>query len=257
MHIRISIMMVLAILLSNDGQGQTAGRNSVYKAGESLRYQIYYGPINGGEVTMTLEPVILEDMEVLHGKALGYTTGLADRVFRIYDVYESYMDPVTGLPVKSIRNISEGNYRFYNEIWYERDSNTVYTLMSGRNEVPEGILDMVAAIYRLRDTLHYGTFRPGDVIEMTTWFSDRIYPVYIRYDGPEKVRTRMGTFHAIKVYPVSEPGRVFRGEEDITVWFSNDANFVPLRVRLNMLVGAVRMDLIEAEGLRHELYPLP
>ncbi len=248
---------MLAIFLSNESRVLANGRNPVYKSGESLRYQIYYGPINGGEVTMTLKPVNLEGLEVLHGVALGYTTGLADRVFRIYDVYETYMDPATGLPVKSIRNISEGNYRFYNEIWYDRDSNTVHTLMSGRNEVPEGIMDMVSAIYRLRDTLHTGTFRPGDVIEMTTWFSDRIYPVYIRYDGPEKVRTRMGTFHAIKVYPVSEPGRVFRGEEDITVWFSNDSNFVPLRVRLNMLVGAVRMDLIEAEGLRHELFPLP
>ncbi len=248
--------LVLALMLNGLANGQPAGRNPVYLPGESLRYQIYYGPVTGGEVTMTLEPVVFEGQEVLHAVALGYTTGLADRVFRIYDVYESYMDPETGLPVKSIRNISEGNYRFYNEVLYDRDSNTVNTLMSGRNEVPEGILDMVSAIYRLRDTLHNASFRPGDVIEMTTWFSDRIYPVYIRYDGPERVRTRMGTFHALKVYPASDPGRVFRGKDDITVWFSNDGNFVPLRIRLNMLVGAVRMDLTGAEGLRHELKPL-
>ncbi len=257
---RCSMLLLLLLLMlmppARAAGGQSQERNTVYRAGESLKYQIYYGPVTGGEVTMTLTPVEFGGMEVLHAVALGYTTGLADRIFRIYDIYESYMDPATGLPVKSIRNISEGNYRFYNEVLYDRDSNTVYTLMSGRNEAPPGVMDMVSAIYKLRDTMSVTTLRPGDILEMKTWFSDRLYPVYIRYAGPETVRTRMGRFHALKFYPVSEPGRVFKGDDDITVWFSNDGNFVPLRVRLNMLVGAVRMDLIGAEGLRRELQPL-
>ncbi|TVR75010.1 MAG: DUF3108 domain-containing protein [Marinilabiliales bacterium] len=256
MYIRILILVIPAILVCNASRGQTSGSDPVYMAGESLRYQIYYGPVTGGEVTMTLTPAKFGEREVLHAVALGYTTGLANRIFRIYDIYESYMDPATGLPVKSIRNISEGSYRFYNEVLYDRDSNTVYTLMSGRNEAPPGVMDMVSAIYKLRDTMSVAALSPGDVLEMNTWFSDRLYPVYIRYSGPETVRTRMGQFDALKFFPVSEPGRVFKGDDDITVWFSDDGNFVPLRVRLNMLVGAVRMDLIEAEGLRRELQPM-
>ena len=41
---------------------------------------------------------------------------MADAIFKIIDIYESYMDPETELPVKSIRNISEGRYRKYNVV---------------------------------------------------------------------------------------------------------------------------------------------
>jgi len=252
MQNRILITVMLLITFSSL-QGQMRRRVPVYQAGEKLRYQLYYGPINAGEALMTLEPVKFEGRNVLHAVTLGYTTGLADRLFKVYDVYESFMEEDTGLPVKAIRNISEGNYRYYNEVLYDRDSNTVESQLSGTHEVPPGILDMVSAIYKLRDTIRTSNLRSGDVIELMAFFSDELYPIVVRYRGTETIRTRMGKYHALKFSPVSEPGRLFKTEDDITVWFSNDRNLVPLRIRLNMLVGAVRMDLIEAEGLRYPL----
>ncbi len=241
--------------------GESARKKSApgepaYNAGERLEYQIYYGPLNGGKVLMTLEPVNFGGAEVLHATALGYTTGLADRIFRIYDVYQSFMDPETGLPVKAIRDINEGSYTYYNEVIYNRDSNTVKSQLSGINEVPPGILDLISAIYKLRDTMLISSFRPGDVIEMKTYFSDKVFPISVRYGGTETIRTRMGKFHTLRLYPKSDPGRIFRNEDAITAWFSNDRNFVPLRVSLNMLVGSIRIDLIDYEGLRHELINL-
>ena len=247
------ILILLLLIAQIAASGQSHNRTPVYKPGEMLRYQIYYGPLTGGEVLMTLEPSEFGGREVLHAKGIGYTTGLADRVFRIYDVYQSFMDPQTGLPVKAIRDISEGSYTYYNEVLYDRDSNMVISQLSGKHEVPPGILDMVSVIYKLRDTMQTVRFRPGDILEMDTYFGDKVYPVTIRYSGSEIINTRMGRFHALKFYPASEPGRVFKSDDDITVWFSNDRNFVPLRVRLNMLVGAVRMDLIEYESLRYPL----
>ncbi len=247
--ILISILLITQITVRADPRN----RNPVYNPGEMLRYQIYYGPLTGGEVLMTLEPSVFNGQDVLHAKGIAYTKGLADRIFRIYDVYQSFMDPLTGLPVKAIRDISEGSYTYYNEVLYDRDSNIVISQLSGEHEVPPGIMDMVSVVYKLRDTMQTTTFRPGDVLEMDTFFSDKVYPVSIRYGGSEMINTRLGRFHALKFFPVSEPGRMFKSDDDITVWFSNDRNFVPLRVRLNMLVGAVRMDLIEYEGLRYPL----
>lgn len=252
MQNRILITAMLLITFSSL-QGQTMKRVPVYQAGEKLRYQLYYGPINAGEAIMTLEPAKFEGRDILHAVTLGYTTGLADRLFKVYDVYESFMEEDTGLPVKAIRNIREGNYRYYNEVLYDRESNKVESQLSGTHEVPEGILDMVSAIYKLRDTIRTPNLRSGDVIELMAFFSDELYPIVVRYRGTETIRTRMGKFHALRFSPVSEPGRLFKTEDDITVWFSNDRNLVPLRIRLNMLVGAVRMDLIETEGLRYPL----
>jgi hypothetical protein len=256
MQIRIIIILVAFLFSSPGGTGQAAASKTVYSQSEKLKYQMYYGLINAGEVTMTIQPSRFMGQKVLHAVATGYTTGLADRLFKIYDVYESYMDPLTGLPVKAIRNIRESNYRYYNEVLYDRDSNLVKSQLSGIHEVPPGIMDMVSVIYKLRDTINTSLLRPGDTFEMNTFFSDKVYPVVIRYGGTETIRTRKGRFHALKFFPVSEPGRVFKSEDDITIWLSNDRNLVPLRVSLNMLLGAIRVDLIEADGLRHELLDL-
>ena len=252
MHTRV-ILILLILITQIAAKGQSRARTTVYKPGEMLRYQIYYGPFKGGEVLMTLEPSEFGGREVLHAKGIGYTTGLADKVFRIYDVYQSFMDPQTGLPVKAIRDISEGSYTYYNEVLYDRDSNMVISQLSGKHEVPPGIMDIVSVIYKLRDTMQTASFRPGDILRMDTYFGDMVYPIEVRYSGSEIINTLMGRFHALKFYPVSEPGRMFKNDDDITVWFSNDRNFIPLRVRLNMLVGAVRIDLIEYEGLRYPL----
>ena len=253
MRVSVIILSSLLFLVFAVISGQDQTRVPVYQEGEKLTYQIYYGPLNGGKVQMTLEPAYFNGKKVLHATAIGYTTGLANRVFRIYDVYQSYMDPDTGLPLKAIRDISEGNYRYYNEVLYDRDSSTVDSKLSGINEVPAGILDMVSVIYKLRDTMQTVSLIENDILEFNTYFSDKVYPVVVRYGNPETVKTRMGKFNALKLYPASDPGRVFKSDDDITVWLSDDNNFVPVRVRLNMLVGSVRMDLIEAEGLRYQL----
>jgi hypothetical protein len=252
MKLRIALILASVLMLAT-GPARSPARVPVYSPNEVLKFQMYYGLINAGEVIMTLAPANFRGRRVLHATAVGYTTGLADRLFRIHDVYESFIDPSTGLPLKAIRNISEGNYKYYNEVLYNRASNTVTSQLSGEHEVPPGIMDMVSAIYKLRDTINLAGLRTGDVIEMTTYFSDKIYPVKIRYGGTETIRTRKGRYHALKFSPVSEPGRVFRSEDDITVWISNDRNFVPLRISLNMLLGSMRVDLVEAGGLRYDL----
>jgi hypothetical protein len=252
MHIRI-ILIVLFFLIPDITNSQSASNRKVYRSGETLKFQMYYGLVNAGVIEMSLTPARFDGKQVLHAVATGYTTGLADRLFKIYDIYESYMDPETGLPYKAIRNISEGRYRYYNEVIYNRKNNTVESQLSGTHQVPSGIHDIVSATYKLRDTMQTIAFRGEEVIEIKAFFSDEVYPMVVRYQGTETIRTRKGTFHALKFAPVSEPGRLFKTEDDITVWFSNDRNYVPLRISLNMILGSVRVDLIEAIGLRHDL----
>ena len=54
-----------------------------------------------------------------HVVGLGKTVGLADAIYKVRDQYESYINPTNGLPVKSVRNIQEGRYRYYNEVLFD------------------------------------------------------------------------------------------------------------------------------------------
>ena len=58
---------------------------------------------------------------------------------------------------------------------------------------------------------------------------------------------------AYKFNPATEVGRLFKTKEDITIWFSADKNFIPVKIRFNIFVGAVMVDLVNYEGL---VYPI-
>jgi hypothetical protein len=46
-----------------------------------------------------------------------------------------------------------------------------------------------------------------------------------------------------------QKGRVFKKEEDLTLWISDDVNHVPLRAQGSILVGSIKMDIISTTGL--------
>jgi hypothetical protein len=50
-----------------------------------------------------------------------------------------------------------------------------------------------------------------------------------------------------------QEGRVFREEEGMTIWVSNDKNRVPIRVETELFVGSLRMDIESYQGLKHPL----
>ena len=87
-----------------------SGQDKSYKPGEKASYTIQYGVITSGIGSLEVKSDTLDGKEVWHAKFFARTTGMADAIFKVMDIYEVYIDPDTELPVKSIRNIHEGRY---------------------------------------------------------------------------------------------------------------------------------------------------
>ena len=225
--------------------------NTVFKGGEKLIYQIRYGFIVGGTTTLSLEEAEYQNKPVFHAVAVGETTGLAEQLYGVKDVYESWFDKETNLPYKQIRNIKEGSYTKYNVVTYDRENNTVYSLLSGLHQVPEKILDLASTFYYLR-RIDYSRVREGDVIFVNMYFADEIFPFHLRYMGKETLKTKFGKINCLKICPVVEPGRMFKTQDDLTIWFTDDGNFLPVLVRMDIrIVGSVILKLIKYENIRN------
>ena len=65
----------------------------------------------------------------------------------------------------------------------------------------------------------------------------------------DEVDTKKGTFKCLKFRPMLQEGRVFKDNEDMTVWVSDDKNHLPVRVQTEVLVGSIKMDLVDFENL--------
>ena len=88
------------------------------------------------------------------------------------------------------------------------------------------------------------------------FIDNEIYNMYIRYMGKETLKTQYGKFRAIKFMPLVVKGTLFEGGEKMTVWVSDDANKIPLRIESPIVVGSVKADMMSYRNLRYPLTSL-
>jgi hypothetical protein len=75
----------------------------------------------------------------------------------------------------------------------------------------------------------------------------------IKLIGRETIATDIGEIRCLKFRPIVQRGRVFKQEEDMTVWISDDANHLPVRAQADILVGSIKMDLSAVMNLANPL----
>ena len=248
---RISLLIHLVsihflALSSENGLPQLDAKS--YKQGEELLYLLSYGFIHGGNASIKLELTEYDNKKVYHAKLDAKTIGLTDKIFNIEDVYESFFDTNSCLPYKSIRNINEGNYKYYDEVFFTHQDCTLYSQKSGKLKVPPNILDIVSSLFYLR-RMDIEKFKKNEVITFITYFGDEIFPFPLRYRGKEIIKTKMGKIECFRFDPVVEVGRIFESEDDMTFWITADKNQIPIKIRMKLVVGAVYCDLTEYKNI--------
>lgn len=226
--------------------------NPAFQVGETLRYKISYGFLDVGNATMRVYLANNGDYPVYFVKAEARTDALADKLFTIYDVYESYIDISTGLPIKSIRDIAENNYRYYNEVVFMRSTKQVFSSRSGVHAVPDSILDILSAFYYAR-RFTFTKLKVNQMVGFNTYFSDEIFKFEMVYKGLEMVKTSFGWIECQKFVPVVELGRLFRKRNAVVFYITNDDNRLPVKIQLKMFFSSVEVNLEEFYGLSNSM----
>jgi hypothetical protein len=158
------------------------------------------------------------------------------------------------LPIRFIRNVSEGNYKTYNNVTFNHNVGTAVTT-NGVFKTPNCIQDVISATYYARN-INFNNYKPGDKIPFDMFMDDQVYHLYLRYIGKENIKTKYGRFHAIKFKPLLIKGTMFEGGEKMNVWVSDDANHVALRVESAISVGSIKVDMMGYKNLKYPLTSL-
>jgi len=251
-----SLVVLLLILLSRP---LTAGdefcgiRNYAFQSGEQISFTVFYNVIglyvNAGTATFSVNSEKLNNEPVYHLVGEGSSNSRYDWIFKVRDKYESYIDTSNLQPIKFIRNVNEGGYKINENVSFNRQANTA-TSEKGTVKVPNCIQDVLSAIYYARN-INFEKYKPEDKIPFTMFLDNEVFNLYIKYMGKETIKTRYGTFRAIKFKPLLVKGTLFEGGEKMTVWVSDDANHVPLRIESPIVVGSVKVDMMGYKNLRY------
>jgi len=243
--------------------GQCVKKNTAFKAGESLYYDVQYscGPLwtNAGQVQFKAQLKPFKGKTVYAFDVVGQSLPSYDWMFKVRDFFQAYADTATLTPIFSERRTYEGgkwshdtyNFDLKRRKVYTRIENTSTTLRYDTIAFAPCANDIVTVVYAARN-LSFENRKIGEQIPVNIYISNALYPLYIRYAGKEVVTLRNGqSYKCIKFTARLVEGTIFRGGEDLVGYLSDDDNHIAILVEAKILIGTVKAVFNHADGLRN------
>lgn len=244
------VVLVFVVLVGVYSYGQKA-----FNEGEWLRYRMSYSKFfKAGEASLEIKKD-KNNPNGLHIVGKGRTTGLVSLFFSVNDNYETYIDRNTKLPYRFIRKINEDGFTkdveiLFNQQKHIADVNDKKNKVRQKYQTVKNIQDMLSTLYFLRDK-DISNLKKGYEISLSIFFDEKTYPFKLRFLGKSVIKTKFGKVRTLKFMPIVQKGRVFKAEESVTVWITDDKNKIPVSIRASLSVGSLRADLDAYKGLKN------
>ena len=242
--------------------------NDAFLSGEEIKYEISYNWgliwLDAGYVTFKVEMAEHKGIPCYKLSGIGGTYPSYDWIYKVRDRFECWVDTVTLKPYRYIRDVKEGGRTFYNECYFNYQSQKAYCVTIEKKKQPR--MDTVAIsscsfdpltmIYFSRN-IEYSKYKVDDTIPISLFLDSKIYPLYIRYTGKGKYKLAdKREFNCIKFSPLLVDGTIFSGGEGMKVLATDDKNRIPLHVEAPILVGTVRANVVHWKSLRNKVESL-
>ena len=176
--------------------------------------------------------------------------------FKVEDNYESYFDKESGTPYQYVRKIDEGGYTKNQEGFFDWGTNHIlvkdYKHKTNKTFfIPNNTQDLVSAFYYLRNYSGINRLKVGESVNLEIFFDEETTKFKLKFIGRENLETKFGKVPAMIFRPLVQAGRVFKEQESLTVWISDDENKIPLRIKASLAVGSLKADLDAYKGLKY------
>jgi hypothetical protein len=215
--------------------------------------------VDAGVVTFSTKKELYNGKESIHLKSTGKTYASYDLLFKVRDYYDSWIDPNTFRTFEFRRSIFEGGYTLLNTLRFDPENKRIFSSTKRNNDnvktdtlrTDQCTFDMLTAVYLTR-TLDLSKFEVDNKVPVKVFIDDGFYSIYIRSRGKEEIENKDGKkYRCIKFSAKMVQGTIFRGDEDVMVWVTDDDNKVPILIEAKIIVGTVKAYLKEAKGLKN------
>lgn len=237
---------------ANDKPKLRVVKNTAFKKGEVLRYKLHYGMLEAGVAELRVKDIkTKKGRHAFHIVGTGNSVGMFNWFYKVEDRYETFIDTSAIVPWEHIRDVNEGGYKINHHVFFNQFHN--YAESAGNYyAVPPNVQDILSAFYYSR-TYDASTLRIGDEIEIVTFLDHEVWPMKLKFLGRGNVKSEVGTIPCMKFRPVIQVGRVFKDQEGMTIWVSDDQNKIPILLQTDLLIGSIKMSITGYENLRKPL----
>ncbi|AZI25148.1 DUF3108 domain-containing protein [Pedobacter sp. G11] len=229
-------------------------KEAVFQEGETLQYKLRYGFITAAEATIkvTNSDLVFDNKPTYKLTVDAQTSGTFDVFYKIRDHYDSYIDKKDLLPYFYQENIREASYKRQDKARFNQDAKKIVSNRGNFNTPTNQTFDLVSAYYFAR-SLDISKLKVGDSFKLNYFLQDEVSALEIEYVGKETIKSKLGNIRCLKFSPSIKPGRIFKKDSRLYLWVTDDGNRVPVKAQVEILVGAVTMELKSAAGLKYAL----
>ncbi len=250
------VIFSFIIISINSLYSQDTVVNTAFKVGEYLKFRVYYssslGNFTAGEAIITVEnwkdTKQARTKDVYHITGIGNSKGMFNWFYKVRDKFESFVDKETLLPYAFVRNTREGKYKQYDRVIFDREKNEAITNKEEVTKITPDVHDFVSALYYMR-TISISDFDADSMYYINFFLDDSVYTSAVKYNGTVDIDTKWGTVSCLKIAPMMASGEVFAEKYPMYVYVTDDESHLPVFAESAVIVGSVKMELIEFNNL--------
>lgn len=237
--------------------------NTAFQLGEEISYELSYSWIFSwtkvGVATFNVKEQSINNKNYFHLVATGNSYDSWDWFYKVRDIYQSWIDPVTCRPLYFKRNVDEDGYIIIEDYKFNwKDSSAIMKRKVNKHaqtidtiKVPVCISDVVSILYYAR-SIDYSRMKENTAIPITILLDGKIEKIYFKYLGKEVIKAKKtGKFNCLKFSAFTVKGSVFSGGENLFLWVTDDMNKIPILIEAPIAIGSVKATLISQKGLRN------
>lgn len=219
-----------------------------YRLGEKLTFDIRYGVILAGSGVMTVDKEFVYKNRIVQRVLFEAKSNSAySWIYKVEDMYVSYLDKYGIYPWKFIQKIREGSYKKDTEVEFDQVNGLAFE-RGKQYKIPSYTHDIISAFYYFRN-IDLKDVKKGSVIKLTNYSKGKVHPLDVRIVGWQQVKVVAGTFNCIILEPMVKAGGLFKNEGTLFVWLTNDPLKIPVKVETKVVIGSITVELSKIEGV--------
>ena len=226
-----------------------------FKVGETLIYDVSWTTfLSAGTATMS----VIERRPGAAGRnayylvAEGKPSAMLGKLYSLYYKAESMLDTRTLLPSLATIYSDEGGRKRYKTTTFKGNGSVQYEVKTSTSATstitaPRTAQDPLGAIYILR-ALPLKAGMTANIPPIPVIDSGKAYTMRIRVGGIESVKSGLGTLQALKLTMTMVDAAGKAEGNGFSLWLSNDARRLPLKISAGLAVGTVHLTLAKVTG---------
>jgi hypothetical protein len=253
--------LTLVVLAPANARLFAQAKTLPFQPGEELTYDVTWSVFQAGTVSATVQSAVKGSKDDYTIDTTAHSQGFVSLLFPVDNQFRSVFDPGTLCSENISKKISEGRRRKETQIVFdpqrklaildERDLAQPHAPPKhAESDIPACVEDVVTAFYYLRSQ----DFQIGKPLHMPVNDGSRTYDVTLDVQAQEMISTPLGQRSAIRVEPKVFSG-LFKRKGRMLVWFSNDQQHVPLRIKFIIAVGPITATLKSVTHLAEKSVP--